>query len=488
MAGDNRAASPRNDLAHLEASEDAEMRAARRELKQSSISDPPPSARDSGHDSSTEQRADVCAVSPAGDVSDAQNEDLKTKVSSPKKKRAHDQLDGDKEAKDSDSTSIASTDSAKDRASRLEPEKKRHRDEESGDANLKPVQPEAQPAVPHDDGDATARSDKTPETSSSAFATTGFGKLAKGSSAFAALSTSHGSSFGLLAKPTLSSPPSPKSSGALQPETAAVAPKLTFGSNGGVSPFAGLSLGSNGFASKTGGGFASAFSATKPLTTFAAAGGKSLQSGKAAKPFGAPDSDSDDGDDETEEQGETEDQVDEPLRATSPDKEADDKRRTKLHKVEVDDGEAGEATIVSIRAKMFSLDKEAGWKERGAGMLKINVPRGCVEFDEAGAPISGSFDASGLEADDEAGDESKGHKVARLIMRQDQTHRVILNTVIVPAMQFQQKTSLKYVGIMFTAFEGTEAKPVSVTMRTSAANAKIFMREIGMVQKELRGN
>ncbi|XP_044721986.1 uncharacterized protein HRG_04901 [Hirsutella rhossiliensis] len=400
MAGDNRAASPRNDLAHLEASEDAEMRAARRELKQSSISDPPPSARDSG------------------DVSDAQNEDLKTKVSSPKKKRAHDQLDGDKEAKDSDSTSIASTDSAKDRASRLEPEKKRHRDEESGDANLKPVQPEAQPAVPHDDGDATARSDKTPETSSSAFATTGFGKLAKGSSAFAALS-------------------------------------------------------SNGFASKTGGGFASAFSATKPLTTFAAAGGKSLQSGKAAKPFGAPDSDSDDGDDETEEQGETEDQVDEPLRATSPDKEADDKRRTKLHKVEVDDGEAGEATIVSIRAKMFSLDKEAGWKERGAGMLKINVPRGCVEFDEA---------------DDEAGDESKGHKVARLIMRQDQTHRVILNTVIVPAMQFQQKTSLKYVGIMFTAFEGTEAKPVSVTMRTSAANAKIFMREIGMVQKELRGN
>lgn len=155
---------------------------------------------------------------------------------------------------------------------------------------------------------------------------------------------------------------------------------------------------------------------------------------------------------------------------------------------------------------MFSLDKEAGWKERGAGMLKINVPRGCVDFGEGGAPIPGSFDASGLEVDD--GDESKGHKVARLIMRQDQTHRVILNTAIVPAMQFQEKTSLKYVGILFTAFEGEEAKPVSVTMRvssrplwhrrnvltltrgaqTSAANAKVFMREIGMVQKALREN
>ncbi|EQL01014.1 hypothetical protein G6O67_000340 [Ophiocordyceps sinensis] len=488
MAEDNQFASPKNDLAHLDAGEDAEMRAARRELKQSSISDPPPSTRDSGHDSAAEERADACAATPAGDVSDVQNEDLMIKMSSPKKKRAHDQLDGDMQAKDNDSTSTASTDSAKDRASRLEPEKKRHRDQESGDASLKPVQPETQPAVPRDEGQGKPHG-KSPDTSSSAFAATGFGKLAKGSSAFATLSPSQGSSFGSLARPTLQPPPSPKSSTVSQLETAAIPPKLTFGSNDGVSPFAGIALGSNGFAGKGGGGgFASAFSASKPLTTFAAPGGKSLRSGKAAKPFGAPDSDSDDGDDEAEEQGETEEQAVEPPRATSPDKEADDKRRTKLHKVEVDDGEAGEATIVSVRAKMFSLDKEAGWKERGAGMLKINVPRVCVQFDEAGAPIPGSFDASGLEDDDEAGPESKGHKVARLIMRQDQTHRVILNTVLVPAMQFQEKTSLKYVGILFTAFEGEGAKPVSVTMRTSAANAKVFMREIGMVQKELRGN
>ena len=78
-----------------------------------------------------------------------------------------------------------------------------------------------------------------------------------------------------------------------------------------------------------------------------------------------------------------------------------------------------------------------------------------------------SFDASGLETDDNSGANSglTGPKVARLILRQDQTHRVILNTAILPAMEFQEKASLKSVGILFTAFEGAEAKPVSITMR-----------------------
>lgn len=113
---------------------------------------------------------------------------------------------------------------------------------------------------------------------------------------------------------------------------------------------------------------------------------------------------------------------------------------------------------------MFYHDKEAGWKERGAGMLKINVPQVCVEFDDAGAVVPGSFDASSLETDDSAGG-SKGHRVARLLLRQDQTHRVILNTAILPTMEFQEKASLKSVGILFTAFEGEPAKPVSITMR-----------------------
>lgn len=132
-------------------------------------------------------------------------------------------------------------------------------------------------------------------------------------------------------------------------------------------------------------------------------------------------------------------------------------------KVEVNDGEAGESTILSVRAKMFHLDKEAGWKERGAGMLKINVPSACVEFDSSDTPVPGSFDASGLSAATE--DQDTHPKVVRLLMRQDQTHRVILNTAILPAMKFTEKASLKSVGILFTAFEGTDAKPVSITMR-----------------------
>lgn len=134
--------------------------------------------------------------------------------------------------------------------------------------------------------------------------------------------------------------------------------------------------------------------------------------------------------------------------------------------MEVNDGEAGEATIVSVRAKVFHHDKEVGWKERGAGMLKINVPEACLDFDAMGVPIPGSFDASALDssADDEENG-SGGPKVARLLLRQDQTHRVILNTAIVPAMKFQEKESLKSVGIVFTAFEGEDAKPINITAK-----------------------
>lgn len=143
--------------------------------------------------------------------------------------------------------------------------------------------------------------------------------------------------------------------------------------------------------------------------------------------------------------------------------------------VAVDDGEAGEVTVVSVRAKMFCLDKKEGWKERGAGMLKINVPHASVEFDDDGAVIPGSFDASGLETNgDSADSDSAGPKVARLILRQDQTHRVILNTAILPAMEFQEKASLKSVGILFTAFEGAETKPVSITIRVRSFQLYTF--------------
>jgi Ran-binding protein 3 len=151
--------------------------------------------------------------------------------------------------------------------------------------------------------------------------------------------------------------------------------------------------------------------------------------------------------------------------------------------VAVNDGEKGEVTILQVRAKMFFIERaeqgDVRWVERGAGMLKINVPESCVQYDDAtGTPIPGSFDASGLDDEEEDDDddvgaaagskadgEARGRKVARLILRQDHTHRVLLNTAILPAMDFQEKASLKAVGVLFTAFEGADAKPVSVQMR-----------------------
>lgn len=115
---------------------------------------------------------------------------------------------------------------------------------------------------------------------------------------------------------------------------------------------------------------------------------------------------------------------------------------------------------------MFVHEADAGWKERGAGMVKINVPHACVEFDDNGNVQPGSFDASGL--DDDSADTQT--KVARLVMRQDQTHRVILNTPILPIMKFQEKSTLKSASatsILFTAFDGPEAKPTTVTIRVS---------------------
>ncbi|KAM0557945.1 hypothetical protein ACHAPJ_005109 [Fusarium lateritium] len=466
MADDAPDASPKNEPVNIETKEDAETRAARRELKQSSISDPTTSGAED-----------------AANTSDAPDNDLKDQVASPKKKRGHDQLEGSKEVEENDANSVASTDSAKDRALRTEPEKKRHRDE---DADLASTAASSQEATKDTEAGKSPTKKSQPQTSASAFAASGFGKLSAGTSTFASLSGSQGGSvFGSAAagKPSLSSFASPPSSTAAQP---AAPPKLTFGSSSGASPFASISSGTNGspFGGRT---FGSALGASKPLSSFAAPGAEPLKSEKPAKPFGAPDSDAEDGEDEDDEREESE-QPTEAERAISPEKESDEKKKLKLQKIEVNDGEAGEATVVSVRAKMFYHDKEAGWKERGAGMLKINVPQACVEYDENGAVIPGSFDASALEVDEEAAGESQGHKVARLIMRQDQTHRVILNTALVAAMKFQEKASLKSVGILFTAFEGEQSKPVSITMRMSAANAKIFMNEIGSIQKELQSS
>lgn len=132
MADDpSKGGSPKTEPTRVEISEDAETRAARRELKQSTLSDAAPTAGEVASDAEQDKAGDLPDTPPLDVDLQEQQEQMKEDVLSPKKKRPHDQLDKDRLVDDNDATSTTSTDSAKDRASRLEPEKKRHRDEET---------------------------------------------------------------------------------------------------------------------------------------------------------------------------------------------------------------------------------------------------------------------------------------------------------------------------------------------------------------------
>jgi DEAD/DEAH box helicase domain-containing protein len=249
-----------------------------------------------------------------------------------------------------------------------------------------------------------------------------------------------------------------------------------FGSTS-TSGFGALGSGSV-FGSALGNGF-SGGSGPK-LSSFAAPGKEVALASKPAKAFGAPESDEEDGGDDEGSDGCAD--LDEEKDTT------DEKKKFKIAKgktseicstdvrwfitsftaaAHVEDGESGEATLLQLRAKLFALEsKEAGWKERGVGTLKINVPKPCVSFDENGVAIPGSFDASGLEEEGE--DESSSPRCPRLIMRQENTHRVILNTIIVRAMEFIDKPSTTAAQIMFTAFEGEkDLRPVNMLFKAS---------------------
>ncbi len=106
-------------------------------------------------------------------------------------------------------------------------------------------------------------------------------------------------------------------------------------------------------------------------------------------------------------------------------------------------------------------------------MLKVNVPARCVDLDSSGNPVANSFDAEQLQDDDddeESGDRPKS-KVVRLVMRQDSTLRVILNTAVLPTMQFQKRQTLKAMTVGFTAFEAANPRPVPIQLKARTFRA-----------------
>ncbi|ESA43064.1 hypothetical protein GE21DRAFT_6610 [Neurospora crassa] len=485
------------------AKEDAETTAARRELKHTSISEQSAAAaQDSGSDNGT-PTAGSRKATPEPAIGDDKDTEMKEQVSSPKKKRAHDELEESKDAIDAQSGDQPSTEEAKptatqSRTDRSEPEKKRARDETSAsDDGVKETTSSASVAtttteIPSKPAEPAAEikptSEEKPQTSSAAFAQSGFAKLASSTtSPFGALgasaapslfgSTNSGSAspFGTLGASTTAAAPTP--------------PKLSFGSSAAApSPFAGFNSASSG--SVFGGGFSSGFGGSAlggaKLTSFGGKPGETLMSSKPAKPFGAPESDAEEseeeGGNEKEDAGANEDKEGENDEARTA---AEEEKKLKLRKVVVDDGEGEDATLLAVRAKIFVMEKGVGWKERGAGMLKVNVPKASVKRDHNGNWDATSFDASALVEDSGDGEAGSGggRKSVRLVMRQDHTLRVILNTAIVPAMTFAVTKKLKAAYVLFTAFEGTEPRQVQVKL--SEANATAFKDLMDLIQKEL---
>ncbi|KAI1462104.1 hypothetical protein F4805DRAFT_194125 [Annulohypoxylon moriforme] len=474
--------------------EDPDTAAARKELRQTVISEKADLSTMSTTQSNpapnvavSSDKAPTTASSPDRESVERQTDDLRDQVSSPKKKRAHDEVDEPRESTsdaNGDISPIGShTGISLSRIHRSEPEKKRPRDvsseskvnsdmatapSESKQISQAGEQGEKQAEAK---GDTSSEKDKKTTTSASAFSTSGIAGFASQASPFLQAGSKPLTSF---ASPSSSQSPF-GAAAATKPTTSVFGSSM---SNGAASPFGRVGEVTTTFGSTSfGGTFASKFGG--PTLTSFGKPGQSLKSNKPAKPFGAPVSEEEDNDEEASNSGD-EEAADNEDHEASEDQAvvADDKKKTKLQRVIIDDGEAGEVTILQVRAKIFHLDKaNSAWKERGAGNLKINVPDNSIQYaKETGAPIAGSFKASPTK--------DSNSNVVRLVMRQDSTHRVILNTAIIPGMEFQEKSGLKATGVLFTALEDGGA--VSIQLKMNAANAKSFVNEVGKIQRELQ--
>ncbi|TGJ85270.1 hypothetical protein E0Z10_g3489 [Xylaria hypoxylon] len=477
------------------AAEDPDTAAARKELRQTAISEKPDlSAMDTTDTSSDAVPSDdgPSAAEVSGEATTpervARDDVAKEQMASPKKKRAHDEVDEPKDATagadaDRDVSPIGDNGSASlNRSDRSEPEKKRPRDV-SSETKADPTTTTTSPKSNDSTKSSTEKSNKS--TSDKLTDTQGDQPQEKKSSTTAttAFTSSGMSSFATQASPflqagadqTLSSFAS-SSPIKLSSTTKSIFDGGSSSSNGTTSPF-GKITSSTSFGSGAFAGFGGGLKGPQ-LTTFGKPGG-SLKSSKPAKPFGAPVSE-DEGEGEEEDGNASDnDKDDAENQDAEEDKvgESEDKKKTKLQRVTIDDGEAGEATLIQVRARLYNLDKSSqSWKERGAGNLRINVPISCVSTDTTGTAPAGTFDASALE-DAES-------KVVRLVMRQDSTHRVILNTAIIPTMKFQEKSSLKATYVLFTAIEDEGA--VSIQIKMNAASAKSFLNEVESVQLKLQ--
>jgi Ran-binding protein 3 len=285
------------------------------------------------------------------------------------------------------------------------------------------------------------------ETSTSTFASSKFGALAgSSSSGFGALGQTTGGpglsgGFGSGAQRPLATAytgaakasgsafggaPDKQSSFATAPSGSAFGSSASsFGRLGGASSggFGGGLGGGAGFGGVGGGGLSS-FASAKPAASLAS-------SSKFGKPFGAAadDEDAEDGGDEE----------DDGVGFKSPLSQESDKQDERFYEQDIETGEEGEVIEMTCRAKLYNFAPGDGgkkeWRERGVGILRLNVQRPLHDDDDT-------------------------KTTARLLMRADGSHRVLLNTPILPQIKFGQpdgsRPSGSYVYFMGTIDDKTE--------------------------------
>ncbi|KAH0544292.1 hypothetical protein FGG08_001555 [Glutinoglossum americanum] len=421
----------------------------------------------------------------------------------PERKRSRDQFDKDQEKEELEQSLSREKDEKSaggevdpditarcvSRTSRDEPEKKRHRDtsqeadskEEkkletkipptSGFANTSAISPFGTLAskAPSVFGSGTAT---TAQTSSSAFASSGFAALSGSStSPFGALGTSPPSSspFGALG--------AAKSTGAsgfgtlLSTGKSGPAPSGSFGGT----PFGMTSSGFSGLGSGFGG------VSGVGLRDFSSNGGSGIigLKEKPHRPFGAPE-------DETEESGDETSGDEANGEDGKEGKKEDVDVEKRFHPQEVETGEEGETTIFSCRAKLFYFDKEEkAWKERGVGLFKLNATATEVE-NEYDRWSRSSDDSTGEEAGDSTTKNADNKRKARLLMRADGVLRVVLNVPVFKGMKVGDEKGNPPTGRMvtFTALEDGKAVPLLVKT-SSPANAKELCKHISEIQQEV---
>ncbi|KAF2721420.1 hypothetical protein K431DRAFT_268459 [Polychaeton citri CBS 116435] len=169
----------------------------------------------------------------------------------------------------------------------------------------------------------------------------------------------------------------------------------------------------NGFGSG-GGGFGSLGGGGSGLTSFASGKPSVFSGSKPAKPFGAPADD--DENDENEE-----DETPEDSAVRSPLNQEEDPKDERFFERDLETGEEEEETHFTARAKLYifaTLDDNGGtkeWRERGLGTVRLNIHTG---------------------VDGEAEEDQPASKKARLVMRAEGSHRVVLNTPVKKEIHF----------------------------------------------------